>query len=345
MGALTPIGLDVPSYWKALTAGVCGVGPITRFDASSTRYLRVAELKGFDPIDYMPKTLARTMDPFMQYAFAAAEQALMDSGLDVAAAPDRIGIVMGTAMDGVTTVAGTQASYDAGHRVGPRFVPMTIGNIAAAQISIMHGITGPSLTLNTACSAGGDAVMTAAMLLRAGEADAILAVGGESILCPVVVSGLARRMRSHAVTTTRRTPAAPLTPSATDLSSARAAAHSSSRPRRTPAHATRISMPSLPAMPTPRTPTTSPRPIPRAPGAAACMRRALARAGMERAISTISTRTAPRPAWVTSPRRWRSRRSLADARAPRHLFDQVYDRPSHGRRRADRGHRLHHGHP
>lgn len=82
------------------------------------------------------------MHPFMQYAFAAAEQALMDSGLDVADAPDRIGIVMGIYMDGVTTVAGTQASYDAGHRVGPRFVPMTIGNIAAAQISIMHGITG-----------------------------------------------------------------------------------------------------------------------------------------------------------------------------------------------------------
>ena len=71
----------------------------------------------------MPKTLARTMDPFMQYAFAAAEQALMDSGLDVAAAPDRIGIVMGTAMDGVTTVAGTQASYDAGHRWAPVLSP------------------------------------------------------------------------------------------------------------------------------------------------------------------------------------------------------------------------------
>ena len=105
---------------------------------------------------------------------------------------DRIGIVMGTAMDGVTTVAQTQAAFDTGKRVGPRFVPMTIGNIAAAQISIAHGIHGPSLTLNTACSAGGDAIMTAAMLLRSGEADAVLAVGGESILCPIVVSGLSQ---------------------------------------------------------------------------------------------------------------------------------------------------------
>ena len=192
MGAVTPIGVGVPAYWQALTAGKCGIGRITRFDASDLPVQIAAELKDFDPAAYMPKTLARTMDPFMQYAFVAAEEALGDSGLDIAAAPDRVGIVMGTAMDGVTTVAGTQAAYDAGKRVGPRFVPMTIGNIAAAQISIAHGITGPSMTLNTACSAGGDAIMTAAMLLRTGEADAVLAVGGESILCPIVVAGLSQ---------------------------------------------------------------------------------------------------------------------------------------------------------
>lgn len=192
MGAVTPIGVGVPAYWQALTAGKCGIGRITRFDASDLPVQIAAALKDFDPAAYMPKTLARTMDPFMQYAFVAAEEALGDSGLDIAAAPDRVGIVMGTAMDGVTTVAGTQAAYDAGKRVGPRFVPMTIGNIAAAQISIAHGITGPSMTLNTACSAGGDAIMTAAMLLRTGEADAVLAVGGESILCPIVVAGLSQ---------------------------------------------------------------------------------------------------------------------------------------------------------
>ena len=192
MGAVTPIGVGVPAYWQALTAGKCGIGRITRFDASDLPVQIAAELKDFDPAAYMPKTLARTMDPFMQYAFVAAEEALGDSGLDIAADPDRVGIVMGTAMDSVTTVAGTQAAYDAGKRVGPRFVPMTIGNIAAAQISIAHGITGPSMTLNTACSAGGDAIMTAAMLLRTGEADAVLAVGGESILCPIVVAGLSQ---------------------------------------------------------------------------------------------------------------------------------------------------------
>ena len=192
MGAVTPVGIGVDAYWRALIAGACGIGRITRFDASGLPVQIAAELKGFDPAEHMPKTLARTMDPFMQFAFAAAEEALADSGLAIEPESDRIGIVMGTAMDGVTTVARTQEAYDAGHRVGPRFVPMTIGNIAAAQIAIAHGIHGPSLTLNTACSAGGDAMMTAAMLLCAGEAEAILAVGGESILCPIVVSGLAQ---------------------------------------------------------------------------------------------------------------------------------------------------------
>ena len=186
------MGLGVKAYWDGLITGKCGVGRITRFDASDLPVQIAAELKGFDPADFMPKTLARTMSPFMQFAYAAAEEAITDSGLAIEQESDRVGIVMGTAMDGVTTVADTQAAYDAGHKVGPRFVPMTIGNIAAAQIAIVHGIRGPSFTLNTACSAGGDAIMTAAMLLRSGEADAVLAVGGESILCSIVVAGLAQ---------------------------------------------------------------------------------------------------------------------------------------------------------
>ena len=192
MGAVTPIGIGVSAYWDALTAGRCGIGRITRFDASALPVQIAAELKGFDPVDHMPKTLARTMDPFMQFAFVAAQEALEDSGLTIEPESERIGIVMGTAMSGVTTVAHTQQEFDAGHRVGPRFVPMTIGNIAAAQIAIARGIRGPSLTVNTACSAGGDAILTSAMLLLAGEADAMLAVGGESILCQIVVSGLSQ---------------------------------------------------------------------------------------------------------------------------------------------------------
>ena len=108
MGAVTPVGIGVDAYWRALIAGACGIGRITRFDASGLPVQIAAELKGFDPVEHMPKTLARTMDPFMQFAFAAAEEALADSGLAIEPESDRIGIVMGTAMDGVTTVARTQ---------------------------------------------------------------------------------------------------------------------------------------------------------------------------------------------------------------------------------------------
>lgn len=194
MGACTPIGIGVQQYWKNLINGVCGIDRITRFDASSLPVQIAAEVKDFDPSAYLPKPLARTMDLFMQYAYAAAEEALLDSGFSVEPEADRVGIVMGTAMDGIPAVARTQDEYrqKGPRRVSPHFVPMILGNIASAQIAIAHGIRGPNFTLNTACSAGGDAIMTAAMLIRSGEAEAMLAVGGESSLCPVVMAGLAQ---------------------------------------------------------------------------------------------------------------------------------------------------------
>lgn len=197
MGAVTPIGIGVPAYWANLVNGTCGIGPVTRFDASGLPVRIAAEIRDFDPSVLLPRNVARSTSPFMQYAFAAAEEALRDGGLDaeaVAAEAERVGVVMGTAMDGVTTVARTQDAFrtSATHKVSPHFVPMAIGNTAAAQVAIIHGMRGPSLTLNTACSAGGDALMTAAMLLRSGEADAVLAMGGENILCPIVVSSLAQ---------------------------------------------------------------------------------------------------------------------------------------------------------
>lgn len=192
MGAVTPVGLTVPVYWKALCSGTCGIGPLTRFDASGLPVRIAAEVKDFSPADYMPKTLARTMNPFIQFAFAATLEALHDSGLSISAEPERIGIVFGTAMAGITTITETQTAFDKSRPAGPRFVPMATGNAAAAQLAIAFGIRGINLTVSTACSAGSDAIATAALLLLAGEADAILVVGGESILCPAVVDSLSR---------------------------------------------------------------------------------------------------------------------------------------------------------
>ena len=193
MGAVTPLGIGVPDYWRALIAGRSGVGPLTRFDASALPVRIAGEVRNF-AAEGLPRPVARNAARFMQYAFVAGAEALAQSGLDVAAAPERVGITMGTAMAGIAEASAGEAAF-LGSRTGkmsPHFVPMIIGNMAAAHLAIHYGIHGPGMTLETACSAGGDAVMSAAMLLRAGEADAMLILGGESILCPCVVSSLAQ---------------------------------------------------------------------------------------------------------------------------------------------------------
>ena len=190
MGAVTPVGCGVENYWSSLINGECGIDRIMRFDADSLAVKIAAEVKDFDIEASMPRKMIHETDAFTQYAFVSAKEALGDK---LPAAPERTGIVMGTAMAGVAATAATQEILtNAVHKnVGPRFVPKILGNIAAAQIAIAYGICGPSSTLSTACASGCDAVSMAAMLLLAGEADAMLAVGSESILCPLVIYSLA----------------------------------------------------------------------------------------------------------------------------------------------------------
>lgn len=193
MGAVTPIGTGVETFWNNLIAGKNGIGPIRQFDPSDISIKLAAEVKDFHAEALLPKSLIRETVPFMQFGYAAVEEALQQSGLDPAAEPDRVGITLGTAMAGITHIAETQHEADeAGRlRVSPRFVPKTLGNIAAAQVAIHHGIHGPCFTVQTACSSGGDAINLACMLLQAGEADAMIAMGAESTICPVNMAGLA----------------------------------------------------------------------------------------------------------------------------------------------------------
>lgn len=192
MGAVTPIGGCVADFWKNLTAGMSGIGKLTRFDNAEIPVRVAALINDFHPEEHMPRRLAKDSSLFSQYAFAAAAEALRQSGLDTAAEAWRTGIVMGTAMSGVTDIAKTQEemSLSGESKVSPRFVPRILGNIAAAQIAIEYGLKGPSMTASTACSSGGDAIKIAAMMLQAGEADTMLAVGAESIICPLVTSSL-----------------------------------------------------------------------------------------------------------------------------------------------------------
>ena len=164
MGAVTPVGIGIDEYWKNITEGKSGIDTIKTFD---------------------PSELA------VQYAYVAAEEAIKQSGIEIE--PERTGIIMGTAMSGVATTAFTQdALSGASHKkVGPRFIPKILGNIAAANIAIDYNIQGPSFTVSTACSSGGDAINTACMCMQAGKADVMLAVGAESVLCPLVIYSLA----------------------------------------------------------------------------------------------------------------------------------------------------------
>jgi 3-oxoacyl-[acyl-carrier-protein] synthase II len=191
MGAVTPIGIGVSTYWKNLLSGQSGISSISRFDTSEVPVKIAAEVKGFNPLDYLPKKLVRQTDIFMQFALVAAQEALADSKLKVN--PERVGIVVGTSLAGISTVTETQelATQSGSYRISPHFVPKMLGNIAGAHIAMNFNLKGPSYTVNTACSSGADAIGLASMLLKTGQADAIVAVGSESILCRLMDAGLA----------------------------------------------------------------------------------------------------------------------------------------------------------
>lgn len=205
MGAVTPIGIGVDAYWNNLVQGVCGVDAITRFDTENLPVKIAAEVKDFDPLAFMPKKLTREMDVFMQYGYAAAMEAIDMAGGDDIASPERMGITVGTALGGIAPIGETQDGISTGlhKKVSPRFVPKIIGNEAAAQVAIQKGYRGPSLTVSTACSSGGDAISTACMMLLSGQADAVLAMGTESALSPLFILGLSS---AHALSTNNDNP-------------------------------------------------------------------------------------------------------------------------------------------
>lgn len=194
MGAVTPLGNCVDEYWRNLIEGRSGIGCISRFDSSLLPVHLAAEVRNFDPAAVLPHPIIKASALFMQFALVAAMEALKQSNLPVSSHTDRIGIVFATAMGGVSSDSETGQQYfqSKSKKVSPHFVPATISNMAAAHAAIHFGITGPSVTVHTACSAGGDAIMTAALFLRANLCDAVLILGGESCICDIVISGLAQ---------------------------------------------------------------------------------------------------------------------------------------------------------
>lgn len=192
VGLVTPLGTGVEKTWSALCAGKSGIGPITRFDASEVGVNIAAEVKDFQVEDHIDKKVAKHLDLFVQYAVAAAGEALRNSELQITEenAP-RIASIMGCGLGGLPTIEKYhQVAMEKGtKRITPFFIPMVIPNMGAGQISIIYGTKGPNLCLTTACAAGTHAVGEAFRSIVNDECDVAITGGSESVICPLAVGG------------------------------------------------------------------------------------------------------------------------------------------------------------
>ena len=191
MGIICPLGLNVSTTWEALIAGKSGIDYITLFDTEGFETKIAGEVKGFEPTDYISRKDARRMDRFAQLSVAASLQALEQSGMQINSAnQDSIGIVVGSGIGGLTTLfEQTKVLLERGpDRVSPFLIPMMIADIAAAQVSIVLGVKGPNLCTTSACSSGSDAIGAASEIIKRGDAQVMIAGGGEAIINPIGIS-------------------------------------------------------------------------------------------------------------------------------------------------------------
>ncbi|MEO7155999.1 MAG: beta-ketoacyl-ACP synthase II [Vicinamibacterales bacterium] len=194
VGLVSPVGMGTQANWDALCAGTSGIGPITRFDAAafSTRF--AGEVKNFDPLQFIEKKELKKMDIFIQFAVAASQYAIDDARLtiDAALAP-RIGVFIGSGIGGFTTIEEQHsADLEGGPRkISPFFIPSSIINLAAGQVSIRFGAKGPNLATCTACTASAHAIGDSFEIIKRGAADAMITGGTEAAVCPMGVGGFA----------------------------------------------------------------------------------------------------------------------------------------------------------
>lgn len=192
MGAVTPIGNSVDEFWTNAKAGTVGIDEITKFSTADYKVKLAAELKDFDATAYMDRKEARRMDPFCQYAIAASIEAMKDSGLEVTEEnADRIGVIIGSGIGGLGTIeAETKKLLEKGPgRVSPLMIPMAIGNMAAGNVAIRHGLKGKCTSVVTACATGTHSIGDAFRTIQYGEADAMLAGGCEAAITPLGLAG------------------------------------------------------------------------------------------------------------------------------------------------------------
>lgn len=191
LGAITPLGLTAPATWEAMKQGTNGIAPITLFDTEKFRAKLGAEVKNFDPREYLEVNDVLRTDRYAQFAVAAAQQAVEESGIVGTVAPERFAVFFGTGIGGISTHEKEYGKLleKGPRRVSPLLIPMMIGNIAAGMIAIRHGCQGSAMPTVTACASGSNAIGEALRLIRHGYADAVIAGGAEASICPTAVAG------------------------------------------------------------------------------------------------------------------------------------------------------------
>ena len=192
LGALTPVGNDVLTTWRALVEGRSGIKRITRFDPSPFETQIAGEVKGFDPKEHFNRKEARRLDRFVQFAVVATRQALEDAKLIITADnAERVGAVIGTALGGIETLLTQFEKLQARgpRRLSPFFLPMMLADTASGQVAISCGAKGPNMAIVSACATGSNAIGEAAEMIRRGDADAIISGGSEAPLVPIVLAG------------------------------------------------------------------------------------------------------------------------------------------------------------
>lgn len=191
LGAVTPLGNTVQDTWEHLKSGKNGIGPITLFDTEGFKAKLGAEVKGFDPREYLEVNDILRTDRYVQFAVAAAAQAAEESGIEGRVAPERFAVLFGTGIGGIHTFETEHSKLleKGPRRVSPLFVPMMIANMAAGMIAIRHGCLGSAMPAVTACASGSNAIGEAMRLIRHGYADAVITGGAEAAVTPSAVAG------------------------------------------------------------------------------------------------------------------------------------------------------------
>jgi 3-oxoacyl-[acyl-carrier-protein] synthase II len=192
MGAVTPIGHDVGSYWENLVQGKSGISTITLFDATDFESRIAGEVKNFDPFNYMEKSEARRNDRFTQFVLVASAEALKDSGLDLGKVDRyRVGVIIGSGIGGLQTLMDQHRVYleKGPRRVSPFLIPMMIPNMASGAVSIKYGLNGPNMCVVSACASANHSIGEAKRYIEAGEADVMLCGGAEAPIVPLGVAG------------------------------------------------------------------------------------------------------------------------------------------------------------